>query len=59
MVDTEDEAAQLITGFKEKSKLEGYDLTKYETKYKCKKAKGEIVDQWYVVTVQKDFIVER
>ena len=31
------------------------DLTKYESKYRTKKVKGEIVEEWYQVTLQKDF----
>jgi len=54
-VSTEAEAAQLIQEFKENAVVEGYDLTKYESKYRNKKAKGEIVESWFVVTLQKDF----
>ena len=54
-VSTEAEAAQLIQEFKENAAAEGYDLTKYESKYRNKKLKGEIVEEWYVVTLQKDF----
>jgi hypothetical protein len=57
-VDSEIEAAALIEEFKEKASSEGYDLTKYESKYRNKKAKGEIVDEWFVVTLQKDFAME-
>lgn len=56
-VDTEIEAAALIEEFKEKASSEGYDLTKYESKYRNKKSKGEIIDEWYLVTLQKDFDV--
>jgi len=61
-VDTEVEAAQLIQEFKDNAGAEGYDLTKYESKYKCKKkrSKGEveIESEWYMVTLQKDFLPE-
>jgi len=57
-VDTEEAAAELIENFKSKAGKDGYDLTKYESKYRNKKLKGEIVDSWYTVTIQKDFTVE-
>lgn len=56
-VDTEPEAVQLIQEYKDNQSNEGYDLTKYESKYRTKKAKGEIVEEWYQVTLQKDFDV--
>ena len=54
-VETEQEAEELIKNAKATAAEQGYDLTKYETKYKDKKQKGEVIDQWYVVTLQKDF----
>lgn len=46
-VDTEAEAVQLI----EKEKAQSKGLVTYKTAYKTKKAKGEIIEDWYVVTV--------
>lgn len=57
-VDAEVEAAQLIQEFKDNAGVEGYDLTKYESKYRNKKVKGEIAEEWYMVTLQKDFASE-
>lgn len=57
-VDTETAAAQLIQEYKDKAREEGYDLTKYESKYRNKKVKGEIAEEWYMVTLQKDFAIE-
>ena len=57
-VDTEAAAAQLIQEYKDKAREEGYDLTKYESKYRNKKVKGEIAEEWYMVTLQKDFAIE-
>lgn len=57
-VDTEAEAAQLIQEFKDSAGAEGYDLTKYESKYRTKKKKGEVEEEWYMVTLQKDFASE-
>lgn len=54
-VDTEAEAVSLIQECKDNQGTEGYELTKYESKYRTKKAKGEIVEEWYQVTLQKDF----
>ena len=36
-----------------------YTLSKYSSEYKCSKSKGEIVDEWYKVTLTKDFNVEK
>lgn len=57
-VDTEAAAAQLIQEYKDAAGAEGYDLTKYESKYRNKKKKGEIEEEWYIVTLQKDFAIE-
>lgn len=54
-VDSEAEAAQLIQAFKDNASTEGYDLTKYESKYKSKKKQGQVEEEWYMVTLQKDF----
>lgn len=54
-VDTESEAVTLVQEYKDNASSEGYDLTKYESKYRNKKTKGEIVEEWYQVTLQKDF----
>jgi hypothetical protein len=52
-VDDEDQAAALIEQAKADSK--DYLLTKYESKVREKKAKGEVIESWVVVTLQKDF----
>jgi hypothetical protein len=57
-VDTEQAASDLIQKFKDDSGEGGYEVTKYESKYRNKKAKGEIVEEFYMVTVQKDFDTE-
>lgn len=57
-VDTEPEAVQLIEEFKAGARDGDYDVTKYESKYRNKKQKGEIVDEFYVVTIQKDYNTE-
>lgn len=52
---TEEQAIELIDELKQKQDAEGYTVTKSGYVLKTKKAKGEIVDQWYVVTCQKDY----
>lgn len=55
-VANEAEAKQLIESAK---KEKAYTLSKYSSEYKCSKAKGEIVDEWYRVILTKDFCVEK
>ena len=51
-VDTENEAVMLI----EDAKKDGnFILTKYFTEHKEKKAKGEIIEEYYKVTLTKSF----
>lgn len=57
-VDTEAAATQLIQEFKDKTDEEGYLITKYESKHHNKKAKGVVIDEWYIVTIQKDYTLE-
>lgn len=54
--DSENEAQQLI---KEAKSDRNYTLSKYSSEYKCSKAKGEIVDEWYRVVLVKDFCSEK
>lgn len=55
-VGSEKEAKDLI----ESAKVDkSYTLSKYASEYKCSKAKGEIVDEWYRVTLTKDFTPEK
>ena len=55
-VANEAEAKKLI----ESAKVDrAYTLSKYSSEYKCSKAKGEIVDEWYRVVLTKDFNVEK
>lgn len=55
-VDSEAEAKKLI----EDAKLDkGYTLSKYSSEYKCAKAKGEIVDEWFRVILTKEFNIEK
>lgn len=55
-VDNEESAAALIDETKAETK---YILAKYSSVKKEKKAKGEIVDEWYQVTLVKKFNDEK
>lgn len=55
-VASEKEAKELI----EQSKADNsYTLSKYSSEYKNTKAKGEIVDEWFRVTLTKEFTSEK
>lgn len=55
-VASEDEAKQVI----EAAKKDGtYFLSKYNSEYKCTKVKGEVADEWYRVTLTKEFTSEK
>ena len=55
-VDSEEEAQELIKAAKENNM---YALKKYNCEYKEKKSKGEVVDDWYKVTLTKCFNEEK
>ena len=55
-VDTEKEAAELINNAKQNRE---YDLAKYSSTKKERKQKGEIIDEWYQVTLCKAFTEEK
>ena len=55
-VANETEAKKLIESAKTDKT---YTLSKYSSEYKCSKAKGEIVEEWYRVTLTKDFNTEK
>lgn len=55
-VDTDEEAKGLIEEAKRSSMFE---LGKYSSEFKIKKQKGEIVDEWYKVTLVKHFNDEK
>ena len=50
--DSESDAAALINDAKADSK---YMLTKYSTAKKERKSKGEVIDEWHIVTLVKVF----
>ena len=55
-VESEAEAKKLIEDAKSDR---GYSLSKYSSEYKCAKAKGEIVDEWFRVILTKEFNIEK
>lgn len=54
-VDDETEAVEMIQNYKNNQAMEGYTLTKSGYVLKNKKAKGEIIDSWAIVTIEKTF----
>ena len=52
-VDDEEEAVKMIQAAKDGQLTEGYSLTKSGYVLKTKKSKGEIIDSWAVVTLEK------
>lgn len=54
-VDNEEEAVQMINEYKDRQLTEAYTLTKSGYVLKTKKSKGEIIDTWAVVTIEKTF----
>ena len=57
-VSTEQEAVELIDSFKEQQAGGGYEVVKSGYVLKTKKAKGEIIDSWYVVSITMNFNLE-
>lgn len=54
-VDDETEAIEMIENFRDQALTEGYTLTKSGYVIKTKKSKGEVIDAWAVVTIEKTF----
>lgn len=54
-VDDEEAAMRLIEEFKDNQTAEGYTVTKSGYVLKTKKSKGEIIDSWMIVTVERSF----
>ena len=51
----EEEAMNLIEEFKNNQIVNGYTVTKSGYVLKTKKSKGEIIDQWMIVTIERSF----
>lgn len=54
-VDSEEEALEMIEDAKDSQVKDGYTLTKSSYVMKTKKSKGEILDLWFVVQIEKTF----
>lgn len=54
-VDDEEAAMQLIEEFKNNQAVDGYTVTKSGYVLKTKKSKGEIIDSWMIVTIERSF----
>lgn len=57
-VSTEEEAINLIQDFKDKQAGGGYEITKSSYTMKTKKAKGEIVDMFFLCDITMNFNLE-
>lgn len=55
-VDTEDQVIKMIDEAKEDRR---FTLIKHASQYKERKAKGEVIDAWYKVSLTKQFCDER
>lgn len=55
-VANEKEANDMI---KKAQESKDFDLKKYNSEYRSQKSKGEIVDEWYRVTLTKEFNDEK
>ena len=55
-VEDEEEAVRVIEEYKNNQAAEGYSLTKSGYVLKNKKSKGEIIDSWAIVTIERSFV---
>lgn len=55
-VETEDEAKKFI---EEQKQNDSYEMVKYSSEYKVKKVKGQIEEEWFRVTLVKNFDDEK
>ena len=53
--ETETEAKEFVESVKEESKTKGYYVSAYSITHKEKKAKGEIIDECFVVKIVKTY----
>lgn len=54
-VNDEQEAQALIEQAKANENAEGYELKSYKMVKKDKKSKGEVIDEWVIVTLVKQW----
>lgn len=56
-VDSENEALEMIETARESQNDNGYTVTNSQYKLKVKKSKGEIIDQFYDVTISYNYVL--
>ena len=54
-VNTEDEAKTAMENFRQSAATEGYEISSIGYTFKQKKAKGDIIDEAYVIKVVKKY----
>lgn len=54
-VENEEDAMRLIEEYKDNQIKEGYLLTKSGYVLKTRKSKGEIIESWFICTVERTF----
>lgn len=54
-INTEEEAMELIQSFKDNQLVDGYTVTKSGYVLKTRKSKGEVVDSWFIATIERRF----
>ncbi len=54
-INTEEEAMELIQSFKDNQLVDGYTVTKSGYVLKTRKSKGEVVDSWFIATIERSF----
>ena len=52
---SEIEAKEVIESYRQKAATDGFTIGAAGYTYKTKKSKGEIIDSWAVVTIEKTF----
>ena len=56
-VDDENDAVGMIEDYKARQLSEGYTVSKSGYTLKTKKKNGEIIDSWYIVTIEFNYEV--
>lgn len=54
-VDSEQEAKEAMERFRDEAAAKGYSIAKCGYTYKCKKSKGQIVEDCFLVDIVKDY----
>ena len=54
-VETEDEARAMVDKYQQEGFNKGFSITKWSADFKTKKAKGEVIDQGYLLKITSQF----